>query len=200
MVADLVLASASPRRLDLLRTLSLKFLVLPSGIDEILVPGESPRDHAIRLSCEKARAVAGTLSKGFVIGADTIVVLDGNILGKPAEAREAFDMLSRLSGREHEVITGYCVIDVSAGAESCREVTTRVRMKQLERGEIDGYIATGEPFDKAGAYAIQGKGMFMVVSIDGSYTNVVGLPIPELLETLQSMDEFRLFEEGGGSG
>ena len=199
MATDLVLASTSPRRLDLLRTLDLKFLVLPSGIDETIVPGETPRDHAIRLSCEKARAVAGTLSKGFVIGADTIVVLDECILGKPADAGEAFDMLSRLSGREHEVITGYCVIDVSAGVEACREVTTRVHMKRLERGEIDGYIATGEPFDKAGAYAIQGKGMYKVTSIAGSYTNVVGLPIPELVETLRSMAEFSLFNQEEGN-
>ncbi|HEX7127376.1 MAG TPA: Maf family protein [Thermodesulfobacteriota bacterium] len=188
----IVLASASPRRLDLLRRIGLAPEVAPADVDERLLPGEAPDAAAGRLAGLKADAACRLLEPGpaLVIAADTIVAIDGRSLGKPADAAEAAAMLERLSGRTHEVHTGF-VVAGAAGAAAGRRVasvvTTRVRVKRLSRAEIDGYVATGEPFGKAGAYAIQGAGAFMVTAVEGSVTNVIGLPLAEVLEALVAL-------------
>ncbi|HEY8370565.1 MAG TPA: Maf family protein [Thermodesulfobacteriota bacterium] len=188
----IVLASASPRRLDLLRRVGLAPEVAPADVDERLLPGEAPDAAARRLAALKADAACRQIESGpaFVIAADTIVAIDGQSLGKPADAAEAVAMLERLSGRTHEVHTGFVVAGAAGAAEGRRVasvVTTRVRVKRLSRAEIDGYVATGEPFGKAGAYAIQGAGAFMVTAVEGSVTNVIGLPLAEVLEALVAL-------------
>lgn len=184
---DLVLASASPRRSELLQRIGLRFAVVPSRADEAILPGETPEIHARRLSEAKAREVGERPGQpgNFFIGSDTIVVRDETILGKPADAGEAWQMLLSLSGRSHRVISGYAVFNRRAGTIYSGIATTRVYFKPLTEAEISGYIATGEPFDKAGAYAIQGVGCFMVEKIEGSYTNVVGLPLCEVVSLLE---------------
>jgi septum formation protein len=180
----IILASASPRRRELLRQLGLTFEIIPSSVEEDIKEGEGPSEHVLRLARLKAREIARNQNNSFIIGADTIVVLDHEILGKPEDEEEAFEMLTRLSGREHKVFTGFCVLDTSDGIEYCEAVESRVRFKHLTPEEIRGYIKTGEPVDKAGAYAVQGKGSYMIKEIEGSYTNVVGLPLCELVEVL----------------
>jgi septum formation protein len=183
----IVLASASPRRSELMALAGITFSVVPADICEDVLPGELPADHVIRLSHEKADAVAARTAGRFFIGADTIVVLDGAILGKPVDAVDAIRMLSGLSGRDHEVITGFTVYDTSSGIHISRSVCTEVTFKKLTDSEIAAYIATGCPMDKAGAYAIQGGAVHFIRSINGSYTNVIGLPMTELYEVLQTM-------------
>lgn len=183
----IVLASASPRRSELMALAGIAFNVVPADICEDVLPGELPAEHVVRLSHEKADAVAAKTAGRFFIGADTIVVLDGAILGKPVDADDAIRMLSALSGRDHEVITGFTVVDKNSGSHISRSVSTAVTFKKLEEGEIAAYIATGCPMDKAGAYAIQGGAVHFVRSINGSYTNVIGLPMTELYEVLQAM-------------
>ena len=167
-----------------MRQVGLDFDVVPSEVKEDFVDGESPQDHAMRLAGVKARKVGETNPNRWVIGADTVVSIDGRILGKPRTDREAYEMLSMLSGRDHLVITGVSVIRGAKGNEKTIAVETSVRIKTLNPAEINWYINTGEPFDKAGGYAIQGRGAFMVQRIEGSYTNVVGLPLCGLLEVL----------------
>lgn len=191
---DLVLASASPRRRELLATLRRPFMVEVPDIDETPAPGESPAAYARRAAAEKAAAVAARLqSRGpkaaprIVIGCDTDVVLDGRILGKPRDAAEARRMLRALSGRRHRVISGLCVLrETRDGAwrEQTAVVITEVRFRRVSRAEIEAYVASGDPMDKAGAYAIQGGAAGMVAAIRGSYTNVVGLPLAELAAML----------------
>lgn len=183
----IVLASASPRRCELMSLAGIEFSVVPADICENVLPGELPVDHVMRLSHEKADAVAERNPGRFFIGADTIVVLDGAILGKPVDADDALRMLSGLSGRDHEVITGFTVFDKIGGIHISRSVCTEVTFKMLQNHEISAYIATGCPMDKAGAYAIQGGAVHFVRSIKGSYTNVIGLPMTELYEVLQTM-------------
>lgn len=183
----IILASASPRRTELMALAGIEFSVVPADICEEVQAGESPSDHVIRLSREKADAVAAVTPGRFFIGADTVVVLDDTIMGKPADDAEAFRMLTALSGREHEVITGFTVFDKLSGIRVSRSVRTDVTFKVLEEREITDYIATGCPGDKAGAYAIQGGAVHFVRSINGSYTNVIGLPMTELYETLCQM-------------
>jgi septum formation protein len=183
----IVLASASPRRSELMTLAGIVFRVVPADICEDVLPGELPVDHVMRLSREKAEAVAEKTSGRFFIGADTIVVLDGAILGKPVDANDALRMLSGLSGRDHEVITAFTVFDKISGSRISRSVCTEVTFKKLEQIEISTYIATGCPMDKAGAYAIQGGAVHFIRSINGSYTNVIGLPMTELYEVLQTM-------------
>lgn len=183
----IVLASASPRRTELMTLAGIEFSVVPADICEDVLPGEAPTDHVIRLSREKATVVAKTSDGRFFIGADTIVVLDGAILGKPVDAADALRMLSGLSDRDHEVITGFTVFDKANGVYISRSVSTEVTFKKLEEKEIAAYIASGCPMDKAGAYAIQGGAVHFVRSINGSYTNVIGLPMTELYEMLQTM-------------
>jgi septum formation protein len=187
MNAGLVLASGSPRRQEMLRQLGLPFEVVPSLIEEACQDGELPLDHVLRLAEAKAREVGARVDGRWVIGADTIVVASGAILGKPRDPAEALDMLRRLSGKEHQVLTGFCVIQGPKGICVRRAVETAVRVKTLRPEEIGWYVGTGEPFDKAGAYAIQGIGSFMIEAISGSYTNVVGLPLCELMDTLEAL-------------
>jgi len=183
----IILASASPRRTELMALAGIKFDVVPADIDEKVLPGEKPSEHVLRLSREKADAVAGSTNGRFFIGADTVVVLDDQIMGKPADDSEAFRMLSALSGRKHEVITGFSVFDRISGIHLARSVHTEVMFKELSEREIRAYIATGCPMDKAGAYAMQGGAVHFIRSICGSYTNVIGLPMTELYETLDQL-------------
>jgi septum formation protein len=162
----------------------IEFSVVPANICEDVLPGETPSDHVIRLSREKADAIAAVTDGRFFIGADTVVVLDETILGKPRDNAEAFRMLTALSGRDHEVITGFTVFDKISGIHVSRSVITEVSFKSLGEREISAYIATGCPMDKAGAYALQGGAVHFVRAISGSYTNVIGLPMTELYETL----------------
>jgi septum formation protein len=180
----IILASASPRRTELMALAGIEFSVVPADIDEAVLPGEKPSEHVMRLSREKADAVAGTTNGRFFIGADTVVVLDEKIMGKPVDDAEAFRMLRALSGRDHEVITGFSVYDKVSGIHLTRCVRTEVTFKELSEGEIRAYISTGCPMDKAGAYAMQGGAVHFIRSICGSYTNVIGLPMTELYETL----------------
>jgi septum formation protein len=195
----LVLASASPRRRELLAQVGIRCLVVPSRASEDLLPGESPEEHVVRLSREKAREVAARpeVPGRWFLGSDTIVLRDATILGKPADAAEAAAMLRLLSGQSHRVLSGYAVLDRDSGATVAGAVTTTVCFKELTAQEIAGYIATGEPLDKAGAYAIQGLGAFMVLGIEGSYTNVVGLPLCEVVAVLERLGAIRLFEPPG---
>jgi len=187
--APLILASASPRRKELLERLGLPIAVVPSRVDEREQPGESPEQHVIRLSEEKSREVAGRADQPgrFFIGSDTIVLRDATILGKPRDADEGRAMLESLSGRRHRVLSGYAVFDRQTERMRSAAVTTEVEFKPLSAAEIAGYLATGEPFDKAGSYAIQGIGAFLVRRIAGSYTNVVGLPLAEVIEALEAL-------------
>lgn len=183
----IVLASASPRRTELMTLAGIEFSVVPADICEDPLPGETPLDHVVRLSREKADAVAAITNGRYFIGADTVVVLDETIMGKPVDSDEAFRMLSALSGRDHEVITGFTVFDKVSGIHVSRSVCTEVTFRVLGEREIRAYIASGCPMDKAGAYAIQGGAVHFVRSITGSYTNVVGLPVAELYELLETM-------------
>jgi septum formation protein len=171
------LASASPRRRELLRLLCPEFDVVASGADESLDGAPSP-EAAIELALRKARAVAARVADGVVLAADTLVVIDGDALGKPAGPDEARAMLRQLSGRPHRVITGVAVVGARTGRERVAAAVSQVFMLDYGPAEIDAYLATGEPFDKAGAYAIQGRGGRFVAALLGSYTNVVGLPLP----------------------
>ncbi len=172
----LVLASASPRRRELLRSLGLAPLVRPVDVDETPLPGETAEQCVLRLA--RAKAAARAEPGELVLAADTLVTLDGELLGKPANADEARAMLARLAGREHLVATGVALRDGTDGRTAAGIARTRVRMAALDAGQIAGYVATGEPLDKAGAYAIQGLGAWWVEAIDGNYSNVVGLPLP----------------------
>ena len=181
---QLILASKSPRREFLLKQAGIKFSVIPSEIDESSIQISSPEQYAKQLALEKAKYIADRNPKAWVIGADTIVVIDGEVLGKPISDEDARRMLRKLSGHTHQVITGYCILCQSLSRLNNEAVTTDVTFKHLTEDEIDWYIRSGEPFDKAGAYAIQGMGAFIVKSINGSYTNVVGLPVCEVVELL----------------
>ena len=180
-----ILASASPRRRALLRQVGLSFRVVPGRVEEVNECGMEPHRHAVYWATAKAQEVAQRYPGEWVLGADTIVVLDGSILGKPADAPDAARMLSRLSGRSHEVITGLCLVSERTAVREQLAVETRVYMKRFTPEEIQGYIDTGEPLDKAGAYGIQGIGGYLVERIEGSYSNVVGLPICEVVELLR---------------
>jgi septum formation protein len=170
----LVLASASPRRRDLLAQAGLVFTMVSPDVDESIRSGETPTDYVIRLAEEKARVVWEP--GAVVIGADTVVVIDGEIIGKPADHRAARGMLGQLSGRRHLVHTGVAVIDAVGEVQVERE-TTLVTMAVLSENDIQRYVATGEPLDKAGAYALQGIGGLFIEGVEGSVSNVVGLPL-----------------------
>jgi len=175
MIPMLVLASASPRRQELLRNAGIPFEVQPADISEDPQPGEAAKDCAERLAREKALAVAGQRPQDCVLGADTVVVVDGQILGKPADPADAPRMFRFLSGREHQVITGVCL--VASGQRSVASETTSVTMSEISEKEITDYVASGEPMDKAGAYGIQGIASRWIPRIEGDYCNVVGLPV-----------------------
>lgn len=180
-----ILASGSPRRRELLRQIGFSFTVIPSRLEETNQRGMEPRGHATYYAKEKAKEVAQRYPEQWVLAADTIVVVAEEILGKPVNVTEATAMLSRLSGRSHHVITGVCLLHAQCGVEESQTVETEVFMRRLDAADIEGYIATGEPMDKAGAYGIQGIGGCLVQRIEGSYSNVVGLPLCEIVELLR---------------
>ncbi len=180
----LILASRSPRRKYLLEKAGLSFEVIPSGIDETKVPLSDPDKYVRQLAEIKAQDIAKQYPHRWVIAADTIVVINDMILGKPDSEEDARTMLNQLSNRTHQVLTGYALFCCDENCFHSNVITTQVRFKKLNASEIEWYIHTGEPFDKAGAYAIQGIGTFIVKSIKGSYTNVVGLPVCEVIEFL----------------
>ena len=184
MSVPVVLASASPRRRDLLALLGLAFDVAPTDVDESWRDGEAPEVHAERLAREKA--LAGRREGAVTIGADTIVVLGDSVFGKPGDIAEACRMLRELSGRNHRVITGVCLIAGRSDDERSFAVETAVRFRELSDTDIEGYLAAVNVFDKAGAYAIQ-EGPPLVAAIEGSYSNVVGLPLEQLAEELRSL-------------
>ena len=180
-----VLASSSPRRRELLSLVGIVHDVLPADIDESYRGGETPAAHAERLAREKATVVAARASDAVTIGADTVVVVDGDVLGKPRDASHAAEMLRRLSGRSHRVITGIAAVWRGATASAVEEVG--VTFRPLTEREIAAYIATGEPMDKAGAYGIQGFGATIVERVDGDYFAVMGLALNRLVRLLEGL-------------
>lgn len=182
----LILASGSPRRKELLTSAGLSFDVVVSQVDESERRGEAPRAMVLRLANEKAAAVSRQRPGAYVVAADTTVALAGRVLGKPVSDADAARMLARLSGQAHEVLTGFCVLAPS-GRRVAKVVRTRVTFRKLSRSDIARYVATQEPHDKAGAYAIQGLGAACVDRVNGSYTNVVGLPVREVLAALATV-------------
>jgi septum formation protein len=186
MSNPIVLGSSSPRRQDLLQKVGLSFKVIKPEVEEVHRPGETPKQYVLRNADEKAAWVLEQASAegAVIISADTVVVLGNEILEKPKDEAEAFTMLSSLSGSQHTVVTGVCL--ASKSKKICFATETAVTIKELLPEEIKSYIKSGEPLDKAGGYAAQGIGSYMVKSINGSYANVVGLPIAEVVEVLNS--------------
>ena len=181
----IILASASPRRKELLEKINLKFEVDASDCEENIDPGLEPRKIVRQLSIQKAKTVEARHKNSIIIAADTVGVMGDRILGKPHTKNEARKMLHEISGKSHLVITGFSIIDTTTDKIVTRTVDTRVYIKKLTREEIDAYVKTGEPLDKAGAYAIQGRGAVMVEKIEGDYYNVMGLPLNALTEALK---------------
>jgi septum formation protein len=181
----LILASASPRRAELLHKAGIAFTVEPAHVPEEPTPNEPPLQYAQRLACDKARAIFTKHSDDVVLGADTIVVIDQHLLEKPRDEADAARMLRLLSGRTHQVITGVCLL--APGHEQTEAEVTEVRFSALSNEEIGAYIATREPMDKAGAYAIQGIASRWVERIEGCYFNVVGLPVPRVYRMLNKL-------------
>ncbi len=185
---EIILASASPRRAALLQQIGLPFRVQASALGddgEAALPRETPEAHAVRLALAKAREVAARLGNGLVIGADTVVVLEDRILGKPANPTEAKAFLLALSGRIHRVVSGVAVVDAATGRSEAATAVTAVQMRAFDAAEAEAYVVTGEPMDKAGAYGIQERGALLVEAIQGDYFNVVGLPLVLLMELLR---------------
>ncbi|MGZ4856667.1 MAG: Maf family protein [Candidatus Angelobacter sp.] len=182
---ELILASSSPRRQELLREIGVPFRVHAAHINEDQITGEAPGAYALRLAREKAEAVAVQYPQSYVIGADTIVVVDGEVLGKPKDQGDAVRMLWRLSGRGHEVTTAVSVVAPGTLAET-RASTTKVYFRELAEDEIQRYVAGGEPMDKAGAYAIQGGASRWADRIEGEFSNVVGLPLSLVTDMLKT--------------
>lgn len=181
----IILASASPRRAEILNQLGLEFQVIPSDFSEV-IPKSSvfPEELVTELALHKASDVAGKLERGLVIGADTLVVLGDTIFGKPSNPDEAVKMLAALNGKTHSVYTGLAMIQVSTDRTEIGYSETKVKFRKVTQEEIHSYVATGEPLDKAGAYGIQGKGGVLVEGIEGCYFNVVGLPVSKTVEML----------------
>lgn len=180
----IILASKSPRRQELIRNISPDFEVIVSEVEEVLPDGIAPEQAPVYLSALKARAVAREHPDDVVIGADTVVLLDGEVLGKPRDKDDASLMLHSLSGKAHTVVTGCCLI--LGGRERCFSETTEVVFESLSDREIEDYLATGEPFDKAGSYGIQGQGSLLVKGIRGDFFNVMGLPVSRLNRELKA--------------
>lgn len=180
----LILASASPRRKEMLAKLGLDFEVLAAEVDELPLNGESPQDFVLRAAIEKASDIAGNHPDAWVLGADTIVVHRGDILGKPKDAGDALKLLMRLSGQMHKVLTGFCLKRQQENISVSRAIATDVYFSAFTEATAAAYVATGEPLDKAGAYGIQGCGGVLVEKINGSYSNVVGLPLAETIEEM----------------
>ncbi|MBA4393365.1 MAG: septum formation inhibitor Maf [Desulfobacca sp.] len=188
----LILASGSPRRKALLADLGIQLKIVSTEIPEWPEQNEIPLSFSRRMARRKTELVSAVYPNHWVLGADTVVVLEKRIFGKPENSREAKKFLQALSGKTHQVITSFCLKNQVLKRSTTRSVSSRVTFKTLSPQEIDWYIRTGEPLDKAGAYAIQGKGAFCVQKMRGSYTNVVGLPISEVLETLEKYTGFQL--------
>lgn len=184
---QLILASQSPRRQELLRLITPDFTVCPADIDEALDAGADLKSEVARLAAGKARGVAAQYPQAAVVGSDTLVVLDGRALGKPADTAEARRMLGLLSGRTHEVMTGLALYVPGRGMHTDTTVT-RVRFAPLSDQEIEAYVASGEPMDKAGAYGIQGLGARFIEGIEGDYYSVMGLPVRRLYVLMRQMD------------
>lgn len=181
----IILASGSPRRKELLEKLGIKFEVEPSGFEETVVPSLMPDELVKQLSAGKAKNIASKHQNALVIGADTIVSFKNTVLGKPQTKEKAKEMLRALSGNVHSVFTGFTIIDTDSGKIISKAVETKVHFRKLTDQEIDNYVNTDEPLDKAGAYAIQGIGALLVEKIDGDCNNVVGLPLAELAISLR---------------
>jgi septum formation protein len=179
---SLVLASASPRRKEMLGRIGLGFKIIPADVDEGLLPGESAEQAARRLSELKARTVAGQQPGSLVLAADTLVVLGERIMGKPESPSQARDMLRALSGREHQVVSGFCLR--SPRWQESGVAMSRIKFRELSAAEVAAYVNSGEPLDKAGAYAVQGQGAALVERVEGSYTNVVGMPLGAIVSLL----------------
>ena len=180
----LILASASPRRKDLLQNIGLVFDIIEAGVEEKILPGESPREFVLRAARDKAGAVSRAEPESWVMAADTVVVLGNRIIGKPVDAGEALEILQSLSGKRHVVHTGFCLRREKGDVSVNRVVTTEVFFSSYSRDVAAAYVSTGEPLDKAGAYGIQERGGALVERISGSYSNVVGLPVVEVVEEL----------------
>jgi len=192
----IILASASPRRIEMLKLAGLIFDVIPADIDESALPREEPSQHVLRLAAEKSLCVAAGNPDCLVIGADTIVFIDGEILGKPVSREDARKMVAKLSGRAHEVYTGFCMVHSASGTKIAEAVRTTVIFREITPDEISWYIGTPEPYDKAGAYAAQGMSASFVKEIRGSYTNVIGLPLGEVIESLKKIGAIAFSAEG----
>ncbi len=182
----LILASKSPRRAQLLKLLDLEFEVVESGVDENNEAYEIPEVHVLELAQKKAGKVAENIKDGLVLGADTIVVLDGRILGKPADRKQAHEMLRLLSGRRHTVYTGFAVIDLPSGKTVSDYERTEVYFRELSEGEIARYVETESPLDKAGAYGIQDLSAVFVDKVEGCFYNVVGFPVTKFYITMKT--------------
>jgi septum formation protein len=194
--ARMILASESPRRRELLAAVGVPFRVVPSGVDEIPLPGESPSRFVRRAALDKGEEVALLHPSSFVLSADTIVVADGRILGKPRDRAEARRMLSRLAGREHKVYTGVCLLRAERPYRDIGTEVTRVRFRPLTAAEVAAYARTGECDDKAGAYAAQGAGMLLIDRVAGSFSNVVGLPMTRVVAMLARAKLIRVTRSG----
>ena len=184
--SKLILASASPRRQQLLTQVGIPFAIEPANIDERTTPGEAPQDYVLRMAYEKAQRVAQQRPSAFVLGADTIVTIDHQILGKPRDLAEARRMLRSLSGRTHAVMTGLALLHHDRGIVQRDAVSTSVRFRHLSEHDIETYVTIAQPLDKAGAYAIQDSACAFVESFDGCYTNVVGLPVQRTADLMRA--------------
>ena len=191
--APVILASASPRRRRLLEQIGLRFDVEPADVDETALPGETATSHVERLAREKAEAVAARHPEAVVVGGDTVVILDGELLTKPADEADAVATLLRLQGREHRVETGVAVV-APGGRSASSVVGADVRFRPFDRTLAEAYVATGEPLDKAGSYGIQGKGAVLVESIRGDYFAIMGLPVARLVRLLEELGYRHDFE------
>jgi septum formation protein len=185
--AQLILASASPRREELLSCAGISFQVIPSEVSEGIIGEESPEEHVLRLSEAKAASVAELYPDAWVLGADTVVIIDGEVLGKPTRREEARVMMHKLSGRTHRVITGFTILKATTKAGVRKAVTSAVTFRVMTAEEMEWYIETEEPYDKAGGYAVQGRAALFIREISGSHSNVIGLPICEVVEALREV-------------
>lgn len=193
---NIILASASPRRKEILENASVKFEVMASSIEELTLDGESPCQMVMRLAFEKGMDIASRQKNDLIISADTIVVIDNTVLGKPKNEIEARKMITSLSGRTHQVITGISLINLDNNKKIIDYVISNVKFKNLSEEDINDYIRTKESLDKAGAYGIQGYGALLVDEIQGDYFNIVGLPISRLSDLLKKHFNINLFMEG----
>ena len=185
----LILASTSPRRREYIRLLDRPFVCEKPHVSEEIQPGLAPEEMVMELARRKAEEVASRHTEGIIIGADTVVVLQGEILGKPRDEQDAAEMLRRLSGKIHKVFTGFCVMGIEKSMQMCNYKVTKVKMSNLTDEQIQWYIHTKEPFDKAGSYAIQGYGARFIEAIEGCFFNVVGFPIQAIYEMISKIEQ-----------